>query len=307
MHIKQFVALFVTLILLLHINKIAAQCCSGNPVVGSTNVGILTKHNLRIISFYRYNYSDAYYDNNQRRSDIQYLKYTNYHYAGGILAFGITSKFTAEAEFGYYIQKMEILNVDPLLKVSSAGLNNGVVSLKYGIFKKAGFECTIGAGLKFPFSTELQKDNNGNILSVTLQPSTNAYGGVFQLYLQKFFEQQKLRVLLIHRTETNAYNIMYYMRGIALTSSLFLSRPINDHWSAILQIRNEYRQRDYLYDQPVNATGAMLFFVAPQINYSIKKINFSLLGDLPLYRNVNEKQITSKYAISFIITKDFQL
>lgn len=282
-----------------------AQCCSANPIVGSTNIGILTKGTIREIFYYRYIYADTYFERDTKMSDIQYLQYSLYSYAGNILSYGLLRKLTIDLELGYYLKKSELTASSRLL--STQGWNNGVLLLKYGLFKLNNLECNIGAGLKFPFSRNpIEKD--GNPLSVSLQTSTNAFGGVFLFFLQKYFPTQQLRIFLIHRAETfNGYDAIYYMKGNAFITNIFLSRSFGTHWMTILQIRNEIRTRDYYYDMPQMGTGSILCVVSPQINYHIKGFNISVLYEFPIYRYVNEIQITSKYAFSFILTKDFNL
>lgn len=289
-------------VLLLLKSKSVAQCCSANPIVGSSNIGLLSKNTLREILFYRYSFSDTYFEKSSKRENIHYLQYSLYSYAGNIVSYGITHRFTADFEFGYYIKKEEL--TDASRKFTVNGLNNGVVSLKYGLIKKPTFECTIGAGLKFPFTGQL-KEADGRPLSVSLQTSTNAFGAVFLVFLQKSFESQ-FRLFLIHRAEIfNGYNKIYYMKGNTFFTTLFLSKSLGKSWSLLLQIRNEIRGRDYWYDKAQAGTGGVLLFISPQINYNIKGFNFSLLYDMPVYRYVNEQQIVSKYSISLICTKDF--
>lgn len=287
------------------VNVVYAQCCSANPVVGSTNIGLLTKNTLREIIFFRYSYSDVYFEGSRKREDIQYLRYSLYAYAGNIISYGITRKITADVEFGYYLKKEELTNANRKFTVS--GWNNAVASVKLGVIKRPSFECTVGAGLKFPFTQNL-KEKDGRPLSISLQPSTNAFGGVFLLFMQKNFVEKKIRLFLIHRAELpNAYNKIYYMKGNTFFTSFFFAKSFNEHWGALLQLRNEIRTRDYWYDKALPGTGGTLVFISPQINYQIKGFNFSLLYDFPIYRNVNEIQIVSRYAFSFICTKDFNL
>ena len=294
-------------ILVLFFNEnIYSQCCSANPVVGSTNVGLLSKNTLREIAYYRYNYSDTYYEGNNKQPDIHYLKYAWYSYVGNIISFGISNKFTADLEIGYYIRKQEL--TDASRKLYSQGWNNGILSVKYGLVKHSNFECTIGSGLKFPFTKNVLEDNYGRPLSVSLQTSTNAFGGVFLLFLQKNFPEYQFRIVLNHRTEAfNGYNSIYYMKGNTFFTSLFLSKSLNTHWNIIIQLRNEYRTRDYRYDKAIIGTGGYVWIFSPQINFNFKGFYFSLLYDKPFYYYTNEKQIVNKYAISFICTKDFNL
>ncbi len=284
-------------------SNVYSQCCSAHPVVGSTNIGLLSKNTLRVIGFYQYSFSDTYFEGDKKRTDIHYLRYSLYSYLGNIISYGVSRKITVDLETGYYLKKAEL--TDAMRKIETQGWNNGIFSVKLGIIKKPTFECTLGGGLKFPFTQRL-KEMDGRSLSISLQPSTNAFGAVALLFLQKHFPEKKLRIFLIHRSEIlNGYNAIYYMKGSAFFTSVFLSQSFNPHWSILAQIKNEYRTRDYYYDKALIGTGGNLLFLSPQINYSIKEFNFSLLFDIPVYKMVNEIQITSRYAFSFICTKDF--
>ncbi len=302
-HFQKQVCFF--LIVLFFSFKSYGQCCSANPVVGSTNIGLLSKNTLRVIGFYRYSFSDTYFEGDKKRTDIHYLRYALYSYFGNIISYGVSRKITVDLEMGYYLKKAE--RTDAMRKIETQGWNNGIFSVKLGIIKKPSFECTLGGGLKFPFTQRL-KEIDGRPLSISLQPSTNAFGAVALLFLQKHFPEKKWRIFLIHRSEIlNGYNAIYYMKGSAFFTSVFLSKSFNLHWSVLAQIKNEYRTRDYYYDKALTGTGGNLIFFSPQINYSIREFNFSLLWDIPVYKMVNEIQITSRYAFSFICTKDFNL
>lgn len=286
-------------------HTLSGQCCSANPIVGSSNIGLLSKNTLRTIAFYRYNYSDTYYENDKKREDIHYLHYSWYSYVGNIISYGITSKITTDLEWGYYLKKSERTNTDR--KLSTSGLNNGNITIKYGVIKKPGFECILGAGLKFPFS-ERVKEVNGIPLSMSLQPSTNAFGAIYLVFLQKSFLDKKFRIFLIHRGEViNGYNTLYYMKGNLFSTNIFLTQALNEHFGIILQVRHAFSTRDYLYDKPQTGTGSHLLFISPQINYAIKGFNIALLYDIPFYRYVNEIQMVSNYGCSIILTKDFNL
>ena len=64
-----------------------SQCCSpGNPIGGTTNIGILDKKAFRVIAFYRYSYSDGYYKGSKKsNSNFVVIKIRiccyNRHYA----------------------------------------------------------------------------------------------------------------------------------------------------------------------------------------------------------------------------------
>lgn len=286
-------------------NKAASQCCTANPVAGNVNVGILNKKSFRAILYYRYNFSDAFYEGS-KRSGFN-AKSASYNYTGTILAYGLTNKITLEAELGYFINKSEVLNTIPAYTLKRWGFNNSVISAKHIFYKNGANEIEITGvvGAKIPFNTKpLEVD--GVQLPQTIHPSTGAYGGVAQLFLYKGYVKQGFRLFLLHRFETNTANAIKYRYGNSYVTSLFFSKSINHYWTGILQVRNESRGKDVRENKTISASGGYTFFLSPQINYSIaQKWNISALTDFPIYRYYNGTQLSNKYAFSVNITRDF--
>lgn len=297
--------LLLTVCIILWIKSIS-QCCTVNPVAGSTNVGILNKKSFRTILYYRYSFSDTYFEGS-RRVDFKAVKYSNYNYIGNIFAYGLTHKITLEAELGYFINKSEEINTEPAYTLKARGFNNSAISAKYPFYKNTEkeIEITAALGAKIPFNTKpLEVD--GVQLPQTIHPSTGTYGGVAQLFFYKGYAKQGLRFFLLHRFETNATNKIEYQFGNSFSTSLFCSKNINHFWTGILQIRNENRARDRREGEVIQASGGYLVFVSPQINYTIaQKWNVSLLSDIPVYRFYYGTQMSNKYALALNITGDF--
>lgn len=68
--------------------RVQAQCLSAiNPVGGSSNLLVLEKNTLRVISFYRYHYGNRYFEGSNP-SDYDVISRAGYNYAGLILAYG---------------------------------------------------------------------------------------------------------------------------------------------------------------------------------------------------------------------------
>lgn len=286
--------------------KVFSQCCSANPVAGSVNIGILTKHTFRTITYYRYSVSDHYYEGS-KRSDFNFIKNANYNFLASILAYGISNKFTLETQVGYYINKSETFNIEPPYTVKGWGLSNGVASLKYNIFNKKAIEFTAGAGIKFPFTTK-QQEKDGVQLSQTVQSSTGAFGFVGQIFLSKTWTAKKTRLFFIQRTEINGTNSIEYQFGNLYSNSLFISKSFNNHWTGLLQLGNEIRERDVRENKTIAASGGYTFFLSPQINYTLKeKWNISLLTAIPVYRYFNGTQLGGGTGFSLNITRDFDL
>jgi hypothetical protein len=281
-----------------------AQCCSANPVAGSVNIGILTKNTLRSIIYYRYRFSDKYFEGS-KRSDFNAVKNANYNFIGSILAYGISNKVTIETELGYYLNKSEVLNTEPPYTIKGTGFYNGVSSLKYNILKNT-IELTAGAGLKFPFTTK-QQEKDGVQLPQTVQPSTGAFGFVGQIFFSKTWLPKRTRLFFIHRTEINGTNSVEYQFGNLYSNSVFVSKSFNNHWTGIIQFTSEIRERDMRENKTIAASGGYTFFLSPQINYTLKeKWNISLLTSIPVYRYFNGTQLGGDKSFSVNVTRDFQ-
>ena len=99
-----------------------------------------------------------------------------------------------------------------------------------------------------------------------------------------------------------------YKFGNILISSLFVSRLINDHFTAILQVRNDLKSVDLRDGTDVVNTGNNLLVISPQINYTFyKKWNLSGIFDVPVYRYYKGTQFGNKYAFAILLSHQFKL
>ncbi len=283
-----------------------AQCCSpGNPVGGTTNVGTLDARAWRILAFLRHSYSDTYYEGSGK-AEFQGTT-AGYYYFGSLLAYGLTPRLTAETELGLFFDKRK--TNEGQTPEQTSGLSNGVFSLKYGVWKNAlqDWELSIGTGLRFPFSKKMVLDEYDYPLSMDVQPSTGAFGFIGQVFLYKGFLPQGWRFFLLNRFEKNAANNIGYRFGDANTSAFFASSRINLHWTAILQLRNEWREIDTWEGVKLNSTGGDVVTLSPQLNYTFaQRWNVSLLADVPIYRKYNLAQLGAKYAFALNVVRDFK-
>lgn len=298
-----FTSTFTLVVLMTCGYQASAQCCSpGNPVAGTSFVGILDPMSVRSITFYRHNYSDTYYEGSKVAS-LQ-GKTANFNYIGQMIGFGLAKRVGMELELGYFINKTE---EDQWVGLQSTqGWSNGALLAKGLIFRvPMKWEITGAAGWKFPLGTKVFYDEYGLPLPATLQPSTRAHGAIAQLYVFRMFNNLGARAILINRYETNGLNEEEYRFGDALFSSLFLSKTFFLRYSAILQIRNEYRRYDYQSNTKFAVTGGDVVFISPQFAYSFPPSWVITVGaDLPAYRYYNGLQLGSKAAFSISVVKD---
>ncbi len=284
-----------------------AQCCApGNPLGGTSNAGTVSASTLRASFFYRHSYADTYYDVDQKAA-VQGTT-AAFNFIGSTLAYGLTSRLTVETELGYYLNKTKKSPVAPTEK--AGGIANATLSLKYGIWKDKvrDWEITAGAGFRFPFSRKLIQSEFGYPYSMDIQPSTGATGFMGQLFLYKGYVPAGWRFFLVNRFETYRKNDIGYRYGQANYTSLFVSRKIDRHWTAILQLRNEWRDYDYWDNIRLVDSGGEVLYAAPQLNYHYKQTwNLSLLFETPVLRHYHYTQLGSKYALSLILMREFKI
>jgi hypothetical protein len=164
-------------------NKISAQCFSSvNPVSGVSSLLVLEKNSLKFIGLYNYGIKDKYYEGDGK-SDYSLVKKADYNYIGTILAYGAFNKITIEAETGYFINKTYEYEND---ESKGYGFNSMNISSKISLISnhEKRFYSSFSAGLKIPFTRELQKVN-GVEVPHELQPSTHAFGYIIQGFIVK--------------------------------------------------------------------------------------------------------------------------
>lgn len=308
--------LIITLLFVpwLYLDPAPAQCLSSvNPVGGSNNLLVLGKNSLRLISFYRFNYGDRYFEGHDR-SDFNLIKSANYNYAGSIIGYGLAGRVTLEGEFGYFINKTQHYNIVPAYMLRGSGFSNAIVSVKYGLLKDDSkrFFISSSLGAKIPFSTKpISRD--GVELPVEVQPTIGAFGTVVQLFLVKEKPLTGTRYFLTGRMEINATNKQDYKLGSSIFTSFFLSKHLmfpwlKGDWTTIIQVRNEIRNKDKTINGWKESSGSTIFYVSPQINYFIsEKWNVSLMLDLPVYQHFNGIQLATRYGLSLNFARDFNL
>ncbi len=283
----------------------SGQCFStpGNPVGGSANMGTLYRGSLSVISYFKHSEALGYYEG-RNPVDFNLVEKQVVNLGGLVLAYGVTNKITAEMEVGYAIHNYQRYSFTPPVYVRARGLSNGVFSIKTGLFQLSGIRLkAAGAtGIKFPYSSN-PRYQDGMVVPVQIQPSTNALGWVNQLYMTLENSFSGIRILAYSRLELNAQDQRQYRYGSFLVNSVFLSKHqikpmLGGDWTYILQLRHEWAGIDRYKGEAVSSTGFQRMVLGPQINYGIHELyNFSLMLELPLYRNVVGTQLAARWAV----------
>lgn len=285
--------------------RAAAQCCSpGNPTGGTANQGTMKKGTLRSILFFQHSESHRTFEGS-KPAESNLLRRADYNFAGLNLAFGATDRLTFEAESGYFFNRTIRYNENlPLNEERATGLSDVYLHTKFAVWKSLArqSEITLGLGAGLPSRRREISDGFGFDKSRDVQPSTNAASAVAQLFLYRGFVERKLHFFLVNRATLPGKSWSGYEYGRSLISTFFASRVLNPEWSAILQIRHEWRGQDHQNGVLIANSGGRLLFACPQVNYRLReRWNLSLLADLPLWRRYENRQLGKAYNLTLLV------
>ncbi len=287
-----------------------AQCLSSaNPVGGTDNLLVLEKGSFRVISFYKYAQGNQYFENDQR-SDFDLIKKAYYNYLSANLGYGISNRFTAELEIGYFINKTQIYNIEPSYKLTGKGFSNFVIAAKYNLYSNNPKRIYLSSalGIKIP-STRIPQTDNNIELPVEVQPTIGSYGFVIYSSFVKENSGKGLRYFITNRIDISHPNKNDYKLGTAIFSSIYMSKHlmfswIKGDWTAILQLRNEIRWPDRISEKQKESSGGTLFYIVPQINYAIKEIWYvSAMVDIPVYQYFIGTQLGAGFGITATVSR----
>ena len=288
-----------------------SQCTSGCCAPGTANFGVLEKGDLLFFSFFKRDYSDKYYAGDKPVA-FSYLNNDFSDYSGLSLSYGITDKFTVQASFGYYINKIENFNIPVIGQQQLAGSGFSDVELyaKYNVFhsKNDVLSLTLSGGARLPTGPyKLGVDNVE--LTRDVQPGTGAYSGMFTFYaMLKPFKNKKKSIMFNSRTDYNGVNPQGYQYGVTNTNTLSSAFKLYKDISFIAMVRNENKDLDKVNGVGLFSSCSSRVFVTPGVGvYLGNDLNFSLYGDFPVYQYYGGIQLAAKYAFSVAVTKVFEL
>ncbi|MEM7371760.1 MAG: hypothetical protein AAF587_24300 [Bacteroidota bacterium] len=303
---------FLLLFVLFFVSKGWTQCCSpGNPIGGTSAVGVNDLHAWQFFLTYRYGYSGAYFEET-KAVPADFIEQGNYNHVGMLAAYGLAERITIEAETGVFLNKTQsyVSGILPAQQIGR-GLTDLSVTARINVWKNQAreIEITGGAGFKAPLGPYEQR-YQGAILSRDLQPTTGSFDGIVSLFVYKGFLPQKIRFFLLGRAELKGQNPDRYRYGNFLALSGFATYSAGIRWVVAIQVRTELRARD---SRPLSGqgipianerelirpTGSEKVFVVPQISYALtQKLNVSLLMDWPVYQRYNDKQLATTLSAS---------
>jgi hypothetical protein len=294
-------------------SKAYSQCCAaGNPVSGDGQQKSINKNQLRIYTSFKHSYSDQYYFKN-KKEDVTYIDNSRFNYSSIQATYGITKKWNAQAELGYFFDKSQTVNMPEKYVFKASGIGDLGITAKYQILSlvKPQSEFVGSFGVKIPVG-KFDQDMDGIILPISLQPSTGAMkynAGLYYSYLKPNNKFSFYSFLFAEYSSLIESDFYYYKYGNYYSLSVFGKYKLTNRIYTVLQLREEIRAKDERENnEKIEATGSNVLYVAPQLIYNFfSSWSFICQGDFPLYKYVNGEQLTNKYSFSCGINKTFNL
>ena len=204
-----------------------------------------------------------------------------------------------EANINYFPEKKQSYcerNIDTILK--DYGFSSYGFGINYNLYNSIlkEIEYTLGLQVDIPFEI------NNDKLPQHIASSTGAVSLGLKSFFHKGFNKSDLHFFLINHLNYFFENNQHYQYGVILTSSFFITKLIIENLSAFFEIRNELRSKDYKENKTLNNTGSSIFYISPQLNYTLYGLNISVFYDYPFYQLFNGSQLGINYSLGINLT-----
>ena len=284
--------------------EVNAQCCgAGNPIYVTNVDQSISKNNIQFSLDYRHSESDRYYEGSIE-SDFNFfgmVDKTSYDFMNIGIGYGVTRKITLQTQLGYYIQKSEDFDNPMLPDASISGLGDMSVSLSYCVFRdiKKGIEFTPFASIKIPVG-KFDSENAGVKLPLSMQTSSGSfkYSLGFSFYSnlsEKFY--LTLYGLYEYSQRIVSTNFDYQYGGL-FYSNVAAYYKIHKVVSMGMQMGYEFQGRAKSENCVLIGTSYHMIKAIPQVLCRLSsKWQLMLIAEMPLWRYVEEIQMSNKFVI----------
>ncbi|HED11592.1 MAG TPA: hypothetical protein ENJ10_12950 [Caldithrix abyssi] len=298
----------------------AQTCCSaGTPILSAIDGQASSAGNLRLALNYDFNRILDVYNGNraitalrQRQTQAVLLN----------ISYGFSDRWGVDILVSYirHQRQLNTANINGSLdELVTAGLGDALLMLKYNVLVPDVIgqrQLTLGAGVKVPLGTADLK-NSGILLPADMQPGTGSWDFAgWMLFSQGLLPAWPLTLTLRSSLRLNGGNNRFGVAGDSRFSSYrfggvyTLSAAMHYRYEETilsLQGRFRYSGRDRFAGQAVSNTGGRWFYLTGGLTVN-RWAPFSgqLLFTLPLWRNVNEVQLTTSYRLTTVVSWYFQ-
>lgn len=244
-----------------------------------------------------FGFSDQYFKGSKKIENIDVAE-MHYLYSSITVAYGISDKLTVESEFGYFWNKYQKFVEGP--SYSASGASHIAAGIKYNFLHSIARHIEITAGMRAiaPLQTK------SSAIPQNILPSNGNYGLGSFLLLHKGFDDGENRLMLIARAGMTFENKALYRYGNYLYTSGYYIRQLPAGFAGIAELRSEIRGKDRFDGNTFEDSGGYSVYFSPQLNYSYRSWNFSVLGDIPVYRYLFGSQLGKGFSLSLNINRE---
>lgn len=164
--------------------------------------------------------------------------------------------------------------------------------------RRQGASFALALGLRLPTGSTTTLDENGNRLPNELQLGTGTLDPILGLlYHQRHF-RLGWGLSGLYRFSPSE-NIHHWAPGEEIVASAYLSYRLNRNLEWVNQLNGDYLGKSQSRGQAVEGTGGSVLFYTPSLVYvGAKNFTLQASGEIPVYRNFNDVQLSSSYVIN---------
>lgn len=296
----------------------AQTCCSaGAPILSALEVNTTPAGQWQIGIQYDYNaIRDVYVGS----SPIQGLRQRTTHVALLDISYGLNQHwaFTALFSFMRHERRLNAQNLNGSLeKLNVTGLGDVLLMAKYTLIPLdiiAQHQLAVGFGIKIPLGKSDLRDDQ-ILLSADIQPGTGSWDYAGWLFYSKGFRGFLPVVVFLNTSyRLNGDNNRFQESNRSFKNYHFgnvvsLTGGISYHGSDLIDIsfRLQLRTtaRDRFAGSAIPNTGGTWVYAAPGLNFNFSSFSARASVRLPIYRKLNEIQLTTTYVLSTGMTYVF--
>lgn len=308
---KKLLAILFLAVIACSQKEIYAQCCgAGNPIsISGTDSNIKKKH-MQVSLDYRHSYSDTYYYEDERfgQDFLGRLSDASYDFLNLGVAYGITKRWTVQAQLGYYIDKQENFKDPAFPDARVNGIGDLSLSTSFVAYSnpQKGIELVPFISVKFPVG-KFDCENDGIKLPISMQPSSGSYkysaGIYFYANLSRrwyvtSYDLFEYAQRIVSRNFNYKYGNLTYINAAAYYKAFgFLTLGANLSYEYMSRSKDEYGFLD--------GTSYHLMKISPQILIRpVKQFHMLVSAEVPVWRNVSGIQMSNKWALQLKLIYD---
>lgn len=285
-------------------SKLLSQCgCPGN----STNIGLaninelydkneITGNNFFVNLIYKYTYANNYFYHDINIGDGPIKDLTS-NFLNLRISYKTAKKYIFETSLGYLIDRKQVENLGGKT-FNSSGLSDWTLFARYILLKNlnANVEFSLGTGIKIPLS------KGSEWIPQNIQPSTGAYAILLNFFFKKYYPEINSGLIIGNRTDYNFRNYWDYKYGFSSITSFVFLNNISSFLNLGIELRNDYRDKDYDGDEIINESGMYALALNPVVRLLTGNFIFAAFYSFPVYQYYNGRQIANKYSVGINIS-----